>query len=401
MVPICVNNMPTKTSRKSSISKAKKLKKRSRGSLKFVTIKKESKYGPALYGMRIYYEGRLPQGLDKKTGKIKFGKHILETLNKRFNGKFRLVISKTGNSIEVKKNAKKEEIYWVHVSEDLLRGMNGDSRERTRDIMLDIVRHTFGAVYPKYFQSNVSMPYVPGSLARTLAKAEVKRMSDEDKTAVLNILPDFLASEAIKSVNLLKTAEIDTLRSLEADFRNAIEQGHPESWWQTYIKGKILIIQQGYIRVLDKVNIAVAGTKFPDFLLVTHDGYLDILEIKKPDTNLLKHDKSRDNYHWDIEMSKAIIQVENYIEGVNRIGDQLCIELKDKHGIDLRVLRPRGVILAGNSRSLTLQKEKNDFRLLSLSLKNITVVTYDELLARLSNYIGALEQYVLPTKVKS
>jgi hypothetical protein len=347
--------------------------------------------------MRIYYEGKRPQGLDKDSGKIKFGKHILETLKKKFGNNFRLVVSNDSNSIEVKKDTKNQEIHWVRISQQLLKGMNDDLRERNRDIMLDIVRHTFGTVYPEYFKTDTAVPYVPGNLARILAKAEVKQMSDEDKSAVLKMLPDFLASEAIKAVNLIKATEIQTLRGLEADFREAIEHGHPEAWWQSYIKGKILIIQQGYIQVIDKMNIAVAGTKFPDFLLVTHDGYLDILEIKKPDTDLVKHDKSRDNYHWDIEMTKAIIQTENYIEGVSQVGAQLCVELKDKHGIDLRVLRPRGIILAGDSRTLNSQKEKNDFRLLSLSLKNITVVTYDELLARLSNYIGALEKHLPAT----
>ena len=40
------------------------------------------------------------------------------------------------------------------------------------------------------------------------------------------------------------------------------------------------------------MNVAVGNTKFPDFALVTHDNYLDILEIKKPDTRVLKEDSS-------------------------------------------------------------------------------------------------------------
>lgn len=384
-----------KKSRKKPAKKAvKPAARRPSRALKFVSVKKESKYGPALYGMRIYYEGKRPPGLDKDTGAFKFGKHILETLKAKFGPDFRLVVTPTGNSVTVKKNAQRKEIRWVRVSQELLQGMGSDLRARTRDIMLDIVRHAFGTVFPEYFTRAAVAAYVPDELAQVLARADVKRMSDGDKAAVLKMLPEFLASESIKSVNLIKATEIETLRGLEADFRAAIGHGHPESWWQTYIKGKILIIQQGYIRVIDRVNIAVAGTKFPDFLLVTHDGYLDILEIKKPDTSLLKHDKSRDNYHWDVEMAKAIIQTENYIEKVMEVGPLLCQELKEKHGIELRVLRPRGIILAGDSRSIKTPKEKNDFRLLSLSLKNITVVTYDELLARLSNYIGALEAHL-------
>lgn len=69
------------------------------------------------------------------------------------------------------------------------------------------------------------------------------------------------------------------------------------------------------------MNIAIGNTKFPDFALVTHDNYLDILEIKKPDTPLLKPDNSRNNFYWDSEPAKAIIQIENYISGITEHGD--------------------------------------------------------------------------------
>lgn len=366
--------------------------------MKFVTIRKGSKYGQDFYGKRIYFEGKKPPGLDMEIGKISFGKHILETLRARFGDDFRFVISEKSNSVEVKRNSKKSNIYWVRISQALLMSMNNDLREKNRDIKLDIVRHVFGIVFSEYFHKSVASPYVAGSLARILKKIDVKQMSDEDREAVREILPDFFASESIKSVNLLKAkAQIESLRELETDLRLAIDQRHSESWWQTYIKEKILIIQQGYIRVIEKLNIAIATTKFPDFLLATHDGYIDILEIKKPNTSLLKLDKDRNNYYWDLELAKAISQTENYMAEVGRVRDTLRSQLKDIHKIDLQVLRPRGIILAGNRSAINDQKEKDDLRLLSLSLKNITIVTYDELLTRLSNYIGALEVY-LPKK---
>jgi hypothetical protein len=36
------------------------------------------------------------------------------------------------------------------------------------------------------------------------------------------------------------------------------------------------------------MNVGVGETKFPDFSLLTHDNYRDILEIKKQDASLLK-----------------------------------------------------------------------------------------------------------------
>ena len=141
------------------------------------------------------------------------------------------------------------------------------------------------------------------------------------------------------------------------------------------------------------MNIALVTTKFPDFSLITHDGYLDILEIKKPNTPLLKEDSSRDNYYWDAEITKSLIQVENYIENISHHADAIRSQIKDNLKIDLKILRPRGIVLAGDTRKFSSQKEKDDFRLLSLATKNVSFVTYDELLSRLNNYIKVLEDH--------
>jgi hypothetical protein len=131
-------------------------------------------------------------------------------------------------------------------------------------------------------------------------------------------------------------------------------------------------MQQGYIRPIEKMNVAIGNIKFPDFALVTHDNYLDILEIKKPDTTILKADPSRGNYHWHIEISRAVIQVENYLDHVGSQGPQIRSFIKDTYGLELKVVRPRGFILAGHSDQFSSQKHRDDFRLLSHGLKNVT-----------------------------
>lgn len=168
-----------------------------------------------------------------------------------------------------------------------------------------------------------------------------------------------------------------------------------------FIQAKILLIQQGYIKAIEKMNISIGKTKFPDFSLVTHDNYLDILEIKKPDTPILRLDNSRDNYYWDPEMAKAISQLENYLENISKFASDVRSHILDTYKIDLKVVRPRGIILAGDTRKFTEQKQKDDFRLLSHGLKHITVLTYDELHVRLENYISVLKQYDKQKKPKT
>lgn len=366
----------------------KKLKKgsRSKPGLGFIVVKNKS-YGKLLKGTKIYFEGKKPKQL-KKDGSINLGKHILEALTAKFP-KFRWIISKETDSITLERN-----IYRIRTSEKLLRIMGVELWDRTRDIKNDIVRHLFAVTFPTHFEKTDTAVYVPGALSKILDPKIVRTLSGEDREAIINFLPDFIASESIGSVNLLKaTTEIKSLRELAEHLEQGINDNHPESWWQNFIRKNILIIQQGYIKPIEKMNIGIGTAKLPDFSLVTHDNYLDILEIKKPNTTLLKPDESRGNYFWDNELSKAIIQVENYLSNVSTHRDPIRSYLKDTHSIDLQVLKPRGIILAGDTGKFTTQKEKDDFRLLSHSLKNITVVTYDELLTRLKNYIKILEEF--------
>jgi hypothetical protein len=353
----------------------------------YVVVSNKS-YGAGLKGTKIYFEGKKPTRL-RDDGTIGFGKNILETLKKRFGDKFRWIITPKIDEITVEYS-----ITRVRTSQAMLGRMWKAQFDRNRDVKNDIISQTFYYAFPTYFTTPPPSAYSPGKLAKLLTPDIISKLNAEDKEALTKFLPDFISAESISSINLLKAStEIKSLKELAAELENEITNDHAESWWQNYIKGKLLIIQQGYIRSIEKMNISIGGTKFPDFSLVTHDNYLDILEIKKPNTTILKHDAGRDNYYFDSEISKAVIQVENYLGNVERFASEVRSFILDKHKIDLKVVRPRGIILAGDARGLADQKQKDDFRLLSHGLKHISIVTYDELLTRLKNYIGVLEQY--------
>lgn len=344
-------------------------------------------YGKALKGTRIYWEGRKPASL-KTDGRINLGKNILEVLKSQFTN-FRWIITENDNSIKTERN-----IVRVRTSQQLLSKMGSEQMERTRDIKNDIIRKFFSIYFSEYFSGAATAVYVPGTLSKTLAVDIIPRLTSRDKEALNAFLPDYISSESLGTVNQLKAkAQIETLKGLAADLAKEIPREHPESWWQSYVKSNILLMQQGYITAIEKLNTAIGDTRFPDFLLVTHDNYLDVMEIKKPNTPILKADTSRGNYYFDSEISKAVIQTENYIHNVSRHQDTVRSHLKDRHNIEIRAVRPRGLILAGDSRSFTTPKEQDDFRLLSQGIKNVMIVTYDELLTRLQNYIAVLEEF--------
>lgn len=344
-------------------------------------------YGAALRGVKIYWEGRRPKAL-KKDGRINLGKNILEIVKAKFP-RFRWIITEDTDSITTERS-----IVRVRTSQRLLRKMGAEQIARNRDIKTSIIRRFFSIHFSDQFKEVTVPVYAPGTLAGILRSEIIPRLSNQDKEAMNAFLPDYVASEALATVNALKaTAQIKSLKALAADLEREIGREHPESWWQEYIRSNIVLIQPGYIEAVGKLNTIVGGTKFPDFLLVTHDSYLDIMEIKRPNTPLLRPDAGRGNFYFETEISKAVIQTENYIAQVIENGLALSRHLRDTRGIDIRVVRPRGIVLAGDSRQLSTPKERDDFRLLSQGIKNVTVVTYDELLTRLQNYISVLEEF--------
>jgi len=297
---------------------------------------------------------------------------------------------------DTKEIRKENGITKVRTSVKIVQKMYNQSYDRTRDVKEDIIKKTFSVIYPKSFSYGHAEKYKPGQIQEILNEDILNDLSADDKDALNKFIPNYIAKESVSVVNVLKaTTQIKTLKEIADEITIEIKGNRSESWWQSYIHNNILIIQQGYIQAIEKMNISIGGTKFPDFSLITHDNFLDILEIKKPSTVLIKEDKSRNNFYWDTEITKAIIQVENYIENVSKQSDAVRSYIKDTFNIELKVVRPRGIILAGESGNFITQKEKDDFRLLTLASKNIIFLTYDELVTRLKNYIEVLEKYSL------
>lgn len=158
----------------------------------------------------------------------------------------------------------------------------------------------------------------------------------------------------------------------------ALAANYPESWWQSLLEKHIPLLLPGYVQCFSKINIGIGRTKFPDFLLQTQDGYLDVLEIKRPDTELFTKDNNHDNYSFSKVLSNAISQVNRYVEETQKHCQDLQEYIQEKHKSNVRVLHPTGIILAGDRRNFS-QHEKDDFRRLTRMLTNIKLITYDDL----------------------
>lgn len=190
------------------------------------------------------------------------------------------------------------------------------------------------------------------------------------------------------SAILSNDPSIGALENLYTLFKEAMADRELEIEWQKFIETNFDIILQGYRRAIPKLNISIGKTKFPDFLLITHNNELVILEIKKPSTALIR--RTGKNYHFSNDVVKATSQLESYIDDIHKHADAISNYLAKEHLISLNAVTSRGILLAGDTRKLSLV-EKERFSLLSRGYKNISFKTYDELLNMLRQNIDALK----------
>ncbi|MFJ6509229.1 Shedu anti-phage system protein SduA domain-containing protein [Streptomyces sp. NPDC091879] len=115
----------------------------------------------------------------------------------------------------------------------------------------------------------------------------------------------------------------------------------------------------------------------------TASGFRDIFELKRPDMDVLSFDSTHRNWYWSSQTSKAIGQCHRYLDTFHRAAE---------HGIqpdhtEIIAYHPRAVVVIGRSNAWDQSKVKA-LHGLNSRMHGITVMTYDQLLARCSVLLG-------------
>ena len=222
----------------------------------------------------------------------------------------------------------------------------------------------------------------------------------------------YIAKNNKKIKNSLKTDEnlrfienielnLFNFKKLQKEFKELLDEstGIPEKTWQKYIHQLIQLLYPKYIQGFREVKIkgVEKKDKKPDFLLVDSKGYVDLLEIKKPETKIIRDSTYRNNYTPSYELAATIQQIEKYIYCLNRWGKLGEDELNKKYkkylieDIDIKLLNPKGLLILGRN-SLLSHQQLNDFELIKRQFKNIAeIMTYDDLDFQINNIIKSLE----------
>jgi hypothetical protein len=151
--------------------------------------------------------------------------------------------------------------------------------------------------------------------------------------------------------------------------------------WQKWIYAHTWIFGIQYLAPFEKTKINLSGS-MPDYLFPTVDGFLDILEIKLPEDDVITADSSHPGaYKWTPETNAALGQVINYLCDVEHYRYELQEKIMKEYGIEVSIIKPRAFILIGNKEHWPKDK-KEALRKMNHSLHGIEVLTYHDLLQR-------------------
>lgn len=167
-------------------------------------------------------------------------------------------------------------------------------------------------------------------------------------------------------------------------FNQELTSNHTEHWWQKFIEANRWLFGTQHGPVIPKPKVGF--DHIPDYLFPTLDGFIDILEIKRPDMAVVVPDRSHPrSFAWSRDANLAIGQVVQYLQEFEEhrleIAHRLNTDLEASLGYRIQTFRPRAFILIGNASGMTAA-EREGLRKLNYSLHGIDVLTYFDLILR-------------------
>jgi len=188
------------------------------------------------------------------------------------------------------------------------------------------------------------------------------------------VIPDELAACLRQARRARAVREFD--RMLGQDLR--------EGPWQQWFQTNSWVLGSQFVRILDERQIDTLHIS--DFLMEAYDGFLDVVEIKRPEGGLNFWSPTLDhgNYVPSTELTKAVAQASRYIYEIEREANSVKF-LQRVGGV--KTVKPRCILVFGRSNGWNeLQAEA--YRILNASFHNLTILTYDHVLTRARRISG-------------
>ncbi len=161
-------------------------------------------------------------------------------------------------------------------------------------------------------------------------------------------------------------------------FENMLTKDLVEAEWQKWFQSNSWVLGSQFVRILDERSIDTENIS--DFLMEAYDGFLDVVEIKRPNGELQFWASTQDhgNYVPSSDLVKAVTQASIYIYEVEREANS--VKFLEKVG-GVKTVKPRCILIFGRSSDWNDDQIKA-YRILNANYHNLTILTYDHVLTR-------------------
>lgn len=196
----------------------------------------------------------------------------------------------------------------------------------------------------------------------------------------------FVVENRIVPDDLYLALQATSRRRAIAQFEEMLTAAKAESAWQSWFKENSWVLGSEFVRILDER--AIDTQHISDFLMEAYDGFLDVVEIKRPEGAQEFWAKTKDHGNCvpSTDLTKALTQASRYIYEVEREANSLKFLERVGH---VKTVKPRCILVFGRS-NLWGPDENEAYRILNSGFHNLNVVTYDHVLQRAKRIVGVV-----------
>ncbi|MBD0331036.1 MAG: DUF4263 domain-containing protein [Chitinophagaceae bacterium] len=224
--------------------------------------------------------------------------------------------------------------------------------------------------------------YVPVSEQFHLDNVEYLRtfFANPEKQKLLEFI---VSHDIIPQELLIAFNQLTRVRAVER-FEEMLDCDLDEHHWQKWFTENCWVLGTDFVKILGERKIDT--NNISDFLMQAYDGFVDIVEIKRPDGNLKLWSDQKDhgNYVPHQDLIKAVTQASNYIYEIEQEANSIMF-LERVDGT--RTIKPRCILIFGRSYNWN-DEQKKSYRILNSSYHNLTILTYDHILERASRMVN-------------
>jgi hypothetical protein len=164
------------------------------------------------------------------------------------------------------------------------------------------------------------------------------------------------------------------MQAAVAQLRNLLDHEEAEEHtFQKWCEDNSWAFGNAYV-MRDETREISPGDNLDLLLPTVIAGYRDIVELKRPDAEVLRWDERHRNFYFSADTSRAIGQCHRYLDVLQEVARNGLLDHPE-----IVAYHPRAIVVIGRSRDWGEQKLRS-LHGLNARLSGITVMTYDHLL---------------------